>query len=49
MIIMLIPDISCFENSVDHDQLASKKPADQDHTVFHSAGLLPCLVSYLSV
>ena len=22
--------ISCFENSVDPDQLASKKPADQD-------------------
>ena len=27
---MLNLDISCFENSVDQDQLASKKPADQD-------------------
>ena len=26
---MLIPDISCFENSVDLDQLALEKPADQ--------------------
>ena len=26
---MLIPDISCFENSVDPNQLVSQKPADQ--------------------
>ena len=31
-------DISCFENSVDSDQLASKKPADQDpHCFYYSA------------
>ena len=34
---MLSLDISGFENNVDHDQLASAKPADQDLTVFHSA------------
>ena len=27
---MLNSDKSCFENSVDSDQLASEKPADQD-------------------
>ena len=27
---MLNPDIFCFDNSVDPDQLASEKPADQD-------------------
>ena len=27
---MLKPDMSHFENSVDSDQLASQKPADQD-------------------
>ena len=27
---MLNSDIFCFENSVDPDQLASKKPAEQD-------------------
>ena len=27
---MLNTDLSCFENSVDLDQLASEKPADQD-------------------
>ena len=27
---MLNQDIVCFENSVDPDQMASKKPADQD-------------------
>ena len=26
---MPMPDISCYENSVDPDQLASDKPADQ--------------------
>ena len=26
---MLNPDTSCFENSVEQDQLASEKPADQ--------------------
>ena len=26
---ILTPDVSCFENSVDPDQLASLKPADQ--------------------
>ena len=32
---MLNPDILCFENSVDPDQLASEKPADQDpHSFF---------------
>ena len=31
------PDIPGFENSVDPDQLASKKPADQDPHCFHSA------------
>ena len=31
---MLSPDISCFENSVDPDQLASEKPADQDQHCF---------------
>ena len=34
---MLNWDISCFENSVDSDQLASRKPADQDPHCFHSA------------
>ena len=34
---MLNPDIFCFENSVDPDQLASEKPADQDPHSFHSA------------
>ena len=29
--------ISCYENSVDPDQLASEKPADQDLHFFHSA------------
>ena len=28
-------DISCFENCVDPDQLASQKPADQDLHCFH--------------
>ena len=31
---MLDQDISCFENSVDPDQLASQKPADQDLLYF---------------
>ena len=33
---MLNYDISCFGNSVNADQLASKKPADQDQHYFHS-------------
>ena len=33
-------DISYFENSVDPDQLASEKPADQDRHCFHSACLM---------
>ena len=36
---MVNSDISCFENSVDPDQLASRKPADQD---------LYCFQLYLS-
>ena len=32
--IMQISDISCFENNVDPDQLASRKPADQDPHCF---------------
>ena len=35
---MLNPDKPCFENSVDFDQLASEKPADQNPHCF-----LPCL------
>ena len=31
---MLSSDISCFENSVDSNQLASEKPADQDLQCF---------------
>ena len=31
---MLSPDISCLENSVDPDHLASEKPADQDPHYF---------------
>ena len=31
---MLKPDISCFKNCVDPDQLASQKPADQDPHCF---------------
>ena len=31
--IPLSPDISCFENSVNPDQLTSVKPADQDSHV----------------
>ena len=27
--------VSCFKNSVDADQLASEKPADQDPNCFH--------------
>ena len=36
---MLILDVSCYENNVDPDQLASQKPADLDlHCLsFHSA------------
>ena len=34
LLIMLNPDICCFENSVDPDQLASQKPADQDQHCF---------------
>ena len=35
---MLNRYLSCFKNSVDPDQLASEKPADQDlHCFFHSA------------
>ena len=34
---MLIQDMSCFENSVDPDQLASEKPADQDLHCFLTA------------
>ena len=34
---MLNPDIFCFKNRVDADQLASEKPADQHHTVFQYA------------
>ena len=34
---MLNLDISCFENCVDPDQLASEKPADRDQHCFHSA------------
>ena len=30
-------DISCFENRVDSNQLASEKPADRVQTVFHPA------------
>ena len=32
---MLNLNIPCFENIVDTDQLASKKPADQDLHCFH--------------
>ena len=31
---MLGPDISCFENNVDPDQLASRKSTDQDPHCF---------------
>ena len=31
---MLNADLSCFKNSVDPDQLASQKPADQDPHFF---------------
>ena len=34
---MLRPKISCFENSVDPDQLASVKPVDLDQHCFPSA------------
>ena len=34
---MLKLDISCFENRVDPDRLASEKPADQDQHYFNSA------------
>ena len=34
---MLGWNISCFENSVDPDQLASKQQADQDLVFFYSA------------
>ena len=39
---LLSPDVCCFENIVNSDQLASQKPAVQDsqyiqNTVFHSA------------
>ena len=34
---ILIPNISHFVNSVDPEQLASEKPADQDLHCFHSA------------
>ena len=33
---MLNLDISCLKNSVDQDQLASQKPADQDPDCFIS-------------
>ena len=37
---MLIPDISiCFGNSVDPDQLASEKPADQEPHCFPTVSL----------
>ena len=38
---MLNPDVSCFENSADQDQLASKNPAAQDTHCF-----LLCLKIY---
>ena len=34
---MLNPDISCFRNSVDPEQLAFEKPADQGPHCFHIA------------
>ena len=33
---MLTELISCFENNVDQDKLASDKPADQNLNCFHS-------------
>ena len=36
ILIKLSFDISCFENSVDQDQLASQKPADLDLQCFLS-------------
>ena len=37
-LILLNPDVSRFENSVDPDQLTSEKPADQDpHCFFQSS------------
>ena len=34
--LLLNPEISYFENSLDHDQLASQKPADHDQHCFPS-------------
>ena len=39
---MLNPDIFCFKNSVDPDQLLSKKPADQDPVVFFNSAYQQC-------
>ena len=42
---MLKTHISCFENSVDPDQLASKKPVAQDpHCFPHYLFLFVCLI-----
>ena len=34
---LLNPDISCLENSVDPDQLASQRQLIRTHTFFHSS------------
>ena len=38
---VLYPDIPCFKNNVDPNQLTSEKPDDQDAHFFHCINLLP--------
>ena len=41
--------ISCFENSVDPDQLASQKPADLDPHCLHRGARIAQLVACLTL